>query len=85
VAALAGIALEQGRLLAAAQLCGAVQVWLDAAGLRLMQIDEVRYDHGLAAIRARLDEVPFEAASNEGKKMTLEQVVDDILEDTESG
>jgi tetratricopeptide (TPR) repeat protein len=85
VAALAGIALEQGHLLPAARLCGAVQVLLTAAGLRLMQVDEVRYEHSLAALRARLDEVSFEMASTAGKTMTREQAIDYALEDAENG
>ena len=45
----------------------------------MFPVDRVKYDQILAAVRAQLDEATFNAAWEEGRKMTLEQAIEYAL------
>jgi predicted neutral ceramidase superfamily lipid hydrolase len=57
-----------------------VQAFCQALGSDLDPADRREYDRILAAVRAQLDEATFNAAWAEGRKMTLEQAIEYVLE-----
>ena len=79
VAGFAGIIGANGKSLQAAQLLGAVEASYQALGTVMAPADRKEYDHILAAVRAQLDEATFNAAWEEGRKMTLEQAIEYAL------
>ena len=74
--ALAGLWAEQGHAQRAAQLLGAAQAILDAAGAAWWPADRVEVKHSLAAIQAALGEEALAAAWKAGEAMTLEEAID---------
>jgi hypothetical protein len=79
VAGLAGIVEANGKPQQAARLLGAVQASFQALAPDLEAADHMEYDHILAAARAELDPTTFNAAWEEGRKMTLEQAIEYAL------
>jgi len=79
LSAFAGIAVVRGKFELAAYLFGAVESFLRALGIRLLQTDEMEYDRNVANLRAQLDEATLEKAWAEGHAMTLEQAVEYAL------
>jgi predicted ATPase/DNA-binding CsgD family transcriptional regulator len=79
-AALAGIRNEPAR---AARLWGAAEALREAIGLSMGHQDRVDYDYEgrITAARAQTDEAAWQAAWNEGRKMSPEQAIDYALED----
>jgi DNA-binding CsgD family transcriptional regulator/tetratricopeptide (TPR) repeat protein len=72
---LAAVAGLQGRLQRAARLVGAAKALREATGIPLRPHFRADYDRIVSAVRLRLGEEGFEAASEEGRKMTLEQAI----------
>ena len=64
----------------AARLFGAAGVALERRGTFILT-DQPELDRMIAAVRAQLDDVTFEAAWAEGRRMTLEQAVADALDE----
>jgi tetratricopeptide (TPR) repeat protein len=71
----AGLAVAQGAGRRAARLFGADEALRDKLGLGILRIWRDRYQRGVAAARALLDDATFAAAWAEGRTMTLEQVI----------
>jgi non-specific serine/threonine protein kinase len=84
---LAGAASLGGRPARAARLWGALETLREAVGIVVTDMPLVRswydYEGRLAAARAQLDEVAWEAAWAEGRAMSLEQAVEYALEQQE--
>jgi tetratricopeptide (TPR) repeat protein len=78
VVGLAGIAGANGKPQSAARLLGAVEASRQALG-DFDPADRMEYDRILADVRAQLDEATFDAAWEEGRKMTLEEAVEYAL------
>jgi ATP/maltotriose-dependent transcriptional regulator MalT len=72
---LAAVACAQEQPERAARLFGAAQALREAIGAPLPPTDQARYDHSVAAARARLREDAFAAAWAEGRAMAQEQAV----------
>ena len=56
---------------------------MDAAGLILLQIDALRYDHNLAILWEQMDVPGIREVWERGQKMTLGQASDEALAMTE--
>jgi predicted ATPase/DNA-binding SARP family transcriptional activator len=82
LSAFAGIAVRRGNFKFAAHLFGAVESFLRALDLRLLQIDELEYDRNIAMLREKLDRPTLEKAWAKGKAMTMEQAIAFTLEET---
>lgn len=80
IAGLAMITGVNGKPRQAVQLLGAVQAAVQTLDLVRHPADRMEYDRILAAVRAQLDEATFNAAWEEGGKMTLEQAIEYALE-----
>ena len=80
LAALAKLALVQGKLTRAAQLCGIVDGRLGAMKAPMMAIDVAEFDGGVAALRAQLDNKTLEKFWTKGKSMTPEGAIAFALE-----
>ena len=76
---LAGVVASQGALRWAAQLWGAAAARREAIAVPRLPVDRAGYEQAVAAARAQLGEDAFAAAWQEGRTMTLEQVIDDAL------
>jgi predicted ATPase len=63
----------------AAQLLGASEAALERIGAFHQPTDKPEIDRIIAEVRAQLDDTTFQAAWDEGRKMTLEQAVDEAL------
>jgi predicted ATPase/DNA-binding CsgD family transcriptional regulator len=61
-----------------ARLCGVVDALLDAGGVNLTPFGQVHYERALAAARAGLDVVGFEAARTTGRALPPEQVLSEL-------
>jgi tetratricopeptide (TPR) repeat protein len=77
---LAGSIGALGQLQRAARLLGASEDLLERMGSFHQPTDQPECDRIVAAVRAQLDDATFEAARAEGRKMTLEQAVADVLD-----
>jgi hypothetical protein len=66
----------------AAHLGGAVEAWSAATGYRLMPAEQAVYEQGLARARDALGEQAFTAAYGEGRSMSLEQAIAQVLPQT---
>jgi hypothetical protein len=75
LAGLAGIAFSRGDSLRAARLAGTAEAM--RAAIKAILRPEVRplYEHTLSGARAALGETAFNAAWDEGKKMTLQETI----------
>jgi predicted ATPase/DNA-binding SARP family transcriptional activator len=76
---LALVASAQGQAEAAARWLGSIEVLRKAFSLPRRPADRALYEQNVAEIRARLGRDAFDLAWEEGRKMTLEQVIDDVL------
>jgi tetratricopeptide (TPR) repeat protein len=66
---------RQDQLVRAAQLYGAAQALRQAAGVVLSHRYSVEYDQSVAAVCAQLNEPAFTAAWDQGRVMTLDQMI----------
>jgi predicted ATPase/DNA-binding SARP family transcriptional activator len=76
---LALVASAQGQAEAAARWLGSTEALRKAFSLPREPADQALYERNVAEIQARLGRHAFDLAWEEGRKMTLEQVVDDAL------
>jgi ATP/maltotriose-dependent transcriptional regulator MalT len=76
---LALVASAQGQAEAAARWLGSTEVLRKAFSLPRRPADQALYERNVAEIQARLGRDAFDLAWEEGRKMTLEQVIDDVL------
>jgi tetratricopeptide (TPR) repeat protein len=79
LAGFAGVAGVAGKHEQAARLFGAVEAAREALGWTMGIADRAEYDRIIASVRAQLDEATFNAAWEEGRKMTLEQAIEYAL------
>jgi len=75
LAALAKLALVQGKLTHAAQLCGIVDGRLEAMKAPMMAWDAVEFDYVTAALRAQLDKKTLEKFWKRGRSMPTEHAI----------
>jgi predicted ATPase len=75
----ARIAAEQGEWLRAARLFGAGQAQLESIGAMPYGPDLERIEHGVQLVRAQLDDAAWNAAYAEGRALSVEEAVDDVL------
>jgi len=75
LAGLASVAGRQGKPVRAATLFGAAQGLLDAIGIAFEVAERDQHTRAIAAARAQLDDAAFKGAWEEGRAMTLEQVI----------
>ncbi len=73
---LAEVLAAQGESAWAARLWGAAESLRVSSGFPLPPVDLIDYESAVAAARLRLSERAFDAAWDEGRTMTLEQVLD---------
>lgn len=73
--ALATLAATQNKLDRAARLFGAAEEVLPAIRFEMFAAERDRHDQVLAAVRTALGEEAFDAVYEEGKKLTLDEVV----------
>ena len=78
---IASVVVVQGQGEQAARLFGAVQDVLESSGAMLSPADRNEYERNVVAARAELDETTFAAAWAQGRAMTLEQAIADVLSD----
>jgi hypothetical protein len=71
---MAGVALRGGQLTEAARLFGAVDAMLESKHMKLPPADEMVRLADLAALRARLDHLPFDAVFREGREAKFEDL-----------
>ena len=81
LAALAKLALVQGKLTRAAQLCGIVDDRLETMKAPMMAIDVAEFEGVVAALRAQLDNKTLEKFWTKGKAMTPEGAIAFALEE----
>jgi predicted ATPase/DNA-binding SARP family transcriptional activator len=74
-AALAKLALAQGKLTRAAQLCGVVDNRLEAMKAPMMAMDVAEFNHVTAALHAQLDEKTLEKFRKKGRSMPTERAI----------
>jgi len=60
-------------------LFGAVEASCEALGRKMGIADRAEYDRIIAMVRTQLDEATFNVAWAEGRKMTLEQAIENAL------
>ena len=72
---LAGVFATQGELRWAAQLWGAAEVLRERTAYPLPPVDRPSYERAVTTARVQLGEQAFAAAWQEGRTMTLEQVL----------
>lgn len=75
LASVAGIAIDQGRLAEAAQLCGAVEQLCATHGIRLQLRYRAIFLRDLATLSAQLDPTALAVALAKGQALTLEQAI----------
>jgi len=79
LAGLAGVAGVAGKHQQSARLFGAVEASCEALGRKMGIADRAEYDRIIAMVRTQLDEATFNVAWAEGRKMTLEQAIENAL------
>lgn len=79
IAAFASMWVAQGKLVEAAQLCGAVEGFLSARSASLFYWDAPFFNRSLIKLRGDLPKPVFERAWSKGYKMTLDQAVEFAL------
>jgi predicted ATPase/DNA-binding CsgD family transcriptional regulator len=82
MAALAGAIGMMGQPERAARLLGAWEAALERLGAFPQPADKPEFDRIIADMRVQLDPALFEAAWAEGRALTLEQAVADVMEET---
>jgi non-specific serine/threonine protein kinase len=82
LAGFAAIALRQGNLPRAAQVISVVETQLSSLGIRLLQVDQMEYEHNLALLRAELDEKTLTKFWAKGKAMSLDDAIAFALQET---
>jgi len=75
LAGLAEVANLLGQPERAARLLGAVEALHKASGIRLSPLRRAEYDRTVEGIRAQLDTATFAAAHDQGRSMTLDEVL----------
>jgi tetratricopeptide (TPR) repeat protein len=78
---LAAVEGSDGQPIRAAHLFGAAQTWWLACGAVRHWPEREAYERDMSSVRAQLDESAFAAAWDEGRAMTLDQILDYALED----
>jgi tetratricopeptide (TPR) repeat protein len=76
----AGVAVGRGEAERAARLFGAASALREALGIVAQPTDPSHDERGLASALAQLNEPLFAAARAEGRALTLEQIVAEVLE-----
>ncbi len=76
---LAGVAGELGQPTRAAQLLGVAEAVRESIGRSLTPVERTVFDRYATTIRAQLDDATFAVMWAEGKKMTLEQAIEEAL------
>jgi predicted ATPase/transcriptional regulator with XRE-family HTH domain len=79
LAGLGGVAAAQGRPERAVRLLAAAAAWFDSVGHVLDPTERDEHDRYIAAARAQLNEETFNAAWAEGRTLTLDQAVAEVL------
>src|SRR6266496_1501023 len=82
IAGLAALAVEVGKLSRAAQLYGIIEGRLAVLSLPLYITDQVEFNRGISALRARLDEKTCAKFWTKGKAMSLEEAIAFALGET---
>lgn len=72
---LAGAAAARGQPVPAARLLGAADALRQTVRAPMEALDRTAYEHCVAAVRAQLDDVTFDAAWGEGRAMQTEQAI----------
>lgn len=72
---LAGLAVEQGQAIRAAQLLGAADRLLNDIAAHMLFDDQLEYERHLTSVRSQLDTPTFNQAWAEGQSMTIEHAV----------
>jgi non-specific serine/threonine protein kinase len=72
---LAGVAIERGEPARAAQLLGAVETRRNTIGAALWRVDQLEFEHSIAAAHAALTAEQFAAAWAQGQAMSLEDAI----------
>lgn len=80
---LAGVAGKQGEPVRAARLLGSVETRQNTIGAALWPVDQLEYQHNLAAAHAALTAEQFAAAWAQGQAMSLEDAIIYAQEDIE--
>ncbi|HEY3230139.1 MAG TPA: tetratricopeptide repeat protein, partial [Roseiflexaceae bacterium] len=80
LAVMGGVAVAQGQPECAARLLGAAEAWFDTIGHIIGQTERAEHDGYIAAARAQLGEEAFAAAWAAGRAMTIEQAVEEALD-----
>lgn len=76
------LAVGEGRPLIAARLFGAVEALRESFGLPMSSTDRQFYAPTIAQARSQCDQAAFSAAWAEGRRLSLEQALDQIRADT---
>jgi predicted ATPase len=79
IAGLGGVAAARGQSVPATQLLGAAKSLMtvcEAKGEYMELLDRVEFDRDVAVVHAQLDEATFNAAWEEGQKMTKDEALD---------
>jgi non-specific serine/threonine protein kinase len=80
LAGCAALAAARGQATRAARLCGAAIACLDRVGSSFTPGGRLSYEEAEAAARAQLGDVPFWAAWNEGRALTIEQAIKEAFD-----
>lgn len=80
---IAGLISLEGDQRFAAQLMGAAEALRDSIFATREPLNRADYERQIGRIRAGLDETAFRAAWREGRGLTLEQVLKNVLSDSE--
>ncbi len=76
---LGGVSIKQGQLRRACQLLGAVEALVEAIGQALEPPESIDYAENVATLRSQLAADVFAAAWAEGRALSLEQLLADVL------
>jgi non-specific serine/threonine protein kinase len=79
LAGLSGIARDQGDPIGAARLLGAAEELLESASAFLDHVERIAYEEDVAAVRTALGDDAYADALGQGRAMTVEQAVADLL------
>lgn len=77
--AFAALNHAQGDARSAALVLAGAEALVQAMGVRLEPADAMAYQRILSAVRSQLDRETFDRASNEGRMLTLEQIIEYTL------
>ena len=80
ISSLAGVMGASGDLKKAILLFGASEALLEPMGVQLQPGDQLEYDRDLAFVHSQLEASTFDAWWDEGRKMSLEEAIDTILD-----